>query len=123
MSLNVYIDRFAGNTVAVLASEDKLIEYFIEKSKKTQIVGSVYKGKVKNVLSGINACFVDVGLEKNGYLSVGDTLIDKNLLSKDNLPDVLDISEGDEIMVQAIKDPAGTKAARHRKKGELTYGI
>ncbi len=115
MSLNVYIDRFAGNTVAVLASEDKLIEYFIEKSKKTQIVGSVYKGKVKNVLSGINACFVDVGLEKNGYLSVGDTLIDKNLLNEDSVFSELNLKEEDEIIVQAVKDPTKSKGVRLTK--------
>ena len=112
MSINLYLDNIGGNTIAALADGKRLVEYHIERSSANQIVGNIYKGKVEVVLSGMQAAFINVGLQKNGYLFVGDTLIDKSLLSDGNFPDTLDIKEGDEIMVQAVKDPSGTKGAR-----------
>lgn len=113
MAKNIYFDKVCGSVVCAVAEDKKLIEYQIEKCNKTQIVGSVFKGKVKNVLPGMQAAFVDIGLNKNGYLFVGDTLVDKTELeSSVDMPSVLDLKEGDEIMVQAVKDPVGTKGAR-----------
>ncbi len=112
MSIKLFLDNIGGNTIAALAKGNRLLEYHVEKNSSNQIVGNIYKGKVQAVLSGMQAAFIDVGLQKNGYLYVGDTLIDKNLLAGNTLPSVLDITEGDEIMVQAIKDPTGQKGAR-----------
>ena len=112
MSINLYLDYIGGNTIAALADGKRLLEYHIEKSSANQIVGNIYKGKVETVLSGMQAAFVNVGLQKNGYLYVGDTLIDKSLLEDNDVPMTLDIKEGDEIMVQAVKDPNGSKGAR-----------
>ena len=58
-------------------SDNKLLEYHIEKKNSKVVVGSVYKGIVENVLDGMQAAFVNVGLEKNGYLYVDDMLADK----------------------------------------------
>ena len=113
MSKNILIDRFGGNTVGALCDNGKLIEYHIEKSNKTQIVGSIYKGVVKNVLDGMQAAFVDIGLNKNGYLFVSDMLVDTSLIEgKTILPSQLNIKVGDQIMVQVVKDPVGVKGAR-----------
>ncbi len=112
MSINLYLDKIGGNTIAALADGKRLLEYHIEKANANQIVGNIYKGKVEAVLSGMQAAFVNVGLQKNGYLNVGETLVDKALLEGDALPETLDIKEGDEIMVQAVKDPTGSKGAR-----------
>ncbi len=113
MSKNILIDTFGGNTIGALCSNGKLIEYHIEKSNKTQIVGSIYKGVVKNVLDGMQAAFVDIGLSKNGYLFVSDMLIDTTLIEgKTILPSQLNVKVGDEIMVQVVKDPVGVKGAR-----------
>ncbi len=113
MSKNIFIDSFGGNVIGALAKDDKLIEYHIEKSNKTQIVGSIYKGVVKNVLNGMQAAFVDIGLEKNGYLSATDMLIDTSgIITNSTLPNILNLKEGDEVMVQAVKDPSSTKGAR-----------
>ncbi len=111
MALNLYLDKMGGNIVGALADGNRLIEYHVEKSKKNLIVGSIYKGKVQNVLNGMQAAFVDVGLERNGYLSAFDTLVDKNDFEEE-LPSVLNLKEGDEVMVQAIKAPTGNKGVR-----------
>ncbi len=113
MAKHILIDSFGGNTVGALCSDGKLIEYHIEKSNKTQIVGSIYKGVVRNVLDGMQAAFVDIGLNKNGYLFVSDMLIDTSLIeAKTILPSQLNLKVGDEIMVQVVKDPVGVKGAR-----------
>ena len=113
MGKSIYFDTLAGHIVCAVAKGDKLVEYQIEKSNKQQIVGSIFKGRVQNVLPGMQAAFIDVGLEKNGYLFVGDTLVDKTeLMGANTIPAVLDLKEGDEIMVQAVKDPVGSKGAR-----------
>lgn len=76
-------------------------------------IGSVFKGKVENVLCGMQAAFVNVGLPRNGYLAADDMLMDKaEIEGKIEIPSVLDLKEGDEIMVQAVKDPAGNKGVR-----------
>ena len=86
MSINLYLDYIGGNTIAALADGKRLLEYHIEKSSANQIVGNIYKGKVETVLSGMQAAFVNVGLQKNGYLYVGDTLIDNSLLEDNDIP-------------------------------------
>ena len=113
MAKSIYFDKLAGNVVCAVAKGEKLVEYQFEKCNKLQIVGSIFKGKVQNVLPGMQAAFIDIGLEKNGYLFVEDTLVDKKELVGDKpLPSALDLTAGDEIMVQAVKDPVGNKGAR-----------
>lgn len=113
MTKSIYFDKAGGNIICAVAEGDKLIEYQIEKCNKTQIVGSVFKGRVQNVLPGMQAAFIDIGLDRNGYLFVEDTLVDKSELElSGKFPSQLNLKEGDEIMVQAVKDPVGTKGAR-----------
>lgn len=111
MSKNIYVDSYGGSITAALAKEGKLLEYHIEKKNTKVIAGSIYKGRVENVLEGMQAAFINIGLEKNGYLYAGDMLADKSDLPLD-IPNTLNIKEGDEILVQAIKDPFGSKGVR-----------
>lgn len=101
--------------VAVL--EDKVIvEIYIERSLNQRLVGNIYKGKVENVLPGMQAAFVDIGLEKNAFLFVEDALPPRTAGDDDanssntNITSVL--KEGQEIVVQIAKEPIGTKGAR-----------
>ncbi|MHB9093629.1 MAG: ribonuclease E/G, partial [Eubacteriales bacterium] len=102
--------------VAVL--EDKVVvEIYIERSLNQRLVGNIYKGKVENVLPGMQAAFVDIGLEKNAFLFVEDALPPGRTGDEDtgsgihpNITDVL--KEGQEILVQIAKEPIGTKGAR-----------
>lgn len=113
MSVNIYVDSHGGNVIGAVADGKKLLEYRVEKKNKAVTIGSVFKGRVENVLPGMQAAFVNVGLQKNGYLSASDMLMDKTeLLGKVEIPSILNLKEGDEIMVQAVKDPAGSKGVR-----------
>ncbi len=109
----IFLDCYGGNVIAALAEDKKLLEYQTEKVGGRVVVGSVYKGRVENVLNGMQAAFVNIGLEKNGYLYTGDTLVDKSQLDGAiNFPTKLDLKVGDEIIVQVIKDASGTKGVR-----------
>ncbi len=104
------------NRVAILEDGD-LAELYIEREEK--VIGSIYKGKVQNVLPGMGAAFVDIGLGRNAFLYVDD--INKQPL---NIGDVeitqghsgFTISEkvkrGDDVLVQIVKEPRGLKGAR-----------
>ncbi|MGN0819415.1 MAG: Rne/Rng family ribonuclease [Christensenellaceae bacterium] len=109
----IFIDGAGGNITFALVENGKLIEYQSEKKFSSVIVGSVYKGKVENVLPGMQAAFVNIGLEKNGYLNTGDILVDKNDIDgATTIPSVLELNVGDEIMVQVVKDASGSKGCR-----------
>ena len=113
MSVSLYVDCVCGNYVGAIAEDGRLVEYRVEKKNSAVPIGSVFKGKVENVLGGMQAAFVNVGLSRNGYLSAGDMLMDKSEIDgKVDIPSVLNLNPGDEIMVQAVKDPAGTKGVR-----------
>lgn len=105
--------------VAVL--EDKvLVELYIERSLNQRLVGNIYKGKVENVLPGMQAAFVDIGLEKNSFLYVEDAQPQKNghefgeRAEHDNRQlNITDlVKEGQEVLIQIAKEPIGTKGAR-----------
>lgn len=103
--------------VAVL--EDKtLVEIYIERSINQRLVGNIFRGRVENVLPGMQAAFVNIGLEKNAFLYVEDALPAN---SQDgggqagytlgaNICDIL--KQGQEILVQIVKEPIGTKGPR-----------
>ena len=104
------------NRVAILENGD-LAELYIEREEK--VIGSIYKGKVQNVLPGMGAAFVDIGLGRNAFLYVDD--INKQPL---NIGDVEitqghsgftigeKVKRGDDILVQIVKEPRGLKGAR-----------
>lgn len=101
--------------VAVL--EDRiLVEMYIERSLNQRLVGNIFRGRVENVLPGMQAAFVDIGLERNAFLYVEDALPSR---SSDgyhhsglatNISDIL--KRGQDIIVQIVKEPIGTKGPR-----------
>ncbi|HKL93729.1 MAG TPA: Rne/Rng family ribonuclease [Clostridia bacterium] len=96
-----------------MTENSELAEFYIERSSVLGIVGNIYKGKVMNVLSGMKAAFVNIGLEKNGFLYVGESLVDITALAKKKKTvATLNISAGDMIMCQVVKDQFGDKGAR-----------
>jgi ribonuclease G len=95
----------------------RVAELYIERRGGRSIVGNIYKGKVDNVLPGLEAAFVDIGLEKNGFLHVDEivlpgveTLKRGRGGSGRKISDLL--KPGQEIVVQVVKDPLKTKGAR-----------
>ena len=83
-----------------LAEDGELIEFGAEHVAERSHVGNIYKGKVENVLGGMKAAFVNVGLERNGFLYIGDD------------EESAKVSAGDIVMCQVVKEQMGTKGAR-----------
>ncbi len=98
--------------VAVL-EDDRVAEVYLERPERRSIAGNIYLGTVDNVLPGMEAAFIEIGLEKNGFLYV-DEIVTPELEGKarhgKKIQDL--ISRGQSIMVQAVKDPMKTKGAR-----------
>jgi ribonuclease G len=104
----VSVDRF--ETRVAITEGDRVSECHIERRGRRSVVGHVWKGRVENVLAGMEAAFVDVGIEKAGFLHVDEVVAMGVPKSKRLIANLL--KKGDEILVQAIKDPMGTKGSR-----------
>ncbi|HET8639798.1 MAG TPA: Rne/Rng family ribonuclease [Solirubrobacterales bacterium] len=123
MKKTILVSADRGETrVAVLESKTKggkrdVAELYIERRGRRSIVGNIYKGKVDNVLPGMEAAFVDIGLERNGFLHVDEIVLPsgeqapKRGRGSGRRIDEL-IKPGQEITVQVVKDPLKTKGAR-----------
>ena len=97
--------------VAVL-EDDVAVEVYLGRPSHRSVAGNVYKGVVDNVLPGMEASFVEIGLEKNGFLYV-DEIVVPELEGKRHGRRIQELIErGQEVLVQAVKDPMGTKGAR-----------
>jgi len=117
MSKEIIVNVDTRETRVALIDNGKLVELHIEREER--IAGSIYKSKVANVLPGMDAAFVDIGLERNAFLYAGDVLPEAGeelpLAKKDatktvNIRDLLKV--GQEVLVQVVKGPRGTKGAR-----------
>src|SRR2546430_9080439 len=104
----VSVDRF--ETRVAITEGDRVTECHIERRGYRSVVGHVWKGRVENVLAGMEAAFVDVGLEKGGFLHIDEVVAIGVPKRRRQIADLL--KKGDEIIVQATKDPMGTKGAR-----------
>jgi ribonuclease G len=101
----------AEQRVAIL-EDDKVAEVYLERPESRSIAGNIYKGTVDNVLPGMEAAFVEIGLEKNGFLYV-DEIVTPELEGRRHGRKIQDLlSRGEEILVQAVKDPMKSKGAR-----------
>lgn len=115
--------------VAILENK-RIEEFYVERPDAVNLVGNIYKGKVESVLPGMAAAFVELGLEKNGFLHVGDVVTGLSSFEKlfedggaddeierieknKPLPSIASLlKKGDEVLVQVVKEPIGTKGAR-----------
>ena len=101
-----------ANTRVCIVEDGKLVEFWVERESTERIVGNIYKGKVMNVLPGMESAFVNIGLEKNAFLYAGDMVDCDCCEQKDESTNKLNIKVGDEILVQVVKDQFGNKGAR-----------
>ncbi len=96
----------------------RVAELYLERRGSRSIVGNIYKGKVDNVLDGLEAAFVDIGLEKNGFLHIDEIVlpgveIPRRGRGQEGGKRISEILKpGKEIVVQVVKDPLKTKGAR-----------
>jgi ribonuclease G len=96
----------------------RVAELYFERRGNRSIVGNIYKGRVDNVLAGLEAAFVDIGLEKNGFLHVDEIVLPgvetpRRGRGKEGGKKITDLLKpGQEVVVQVVKDPLKTKGAR-----------
>ncbi len=126
----IYINESMGETRIAILEDNQLVEVYIEKQNKQRLVGNIYKGKVENVLPGMQAAFVDIGYDVNAFLPFsevensvylveeedGDNSDSKNGAEKrhrqknDNIS--VDLETNQDIYVQVIKEPFAGKGPR-----------
>ncbi|NOQ93323.1 MAG: ribonuclease G [Methylophaga sp.] len=116
MSSEILINVTPTETRAVVVDNGVLQDVFIERTECRGIVGNIYKGKVCRVLPGMQAAFVEIGLARAAFLHASDISIPQGqtgTLKKTEVPPITSLlREGQEVLVQVIKDPLGSKGAR-----------
>jgi len=114
------VDIGASENRVALLEDNELAEIYIEKAGAETMVGNIYRGKVSSVLPGMQAAFVDIGYDKNAFLYAGDIIAKKdysddddegvNVVKDCNISDL--VSVGQELTVQVVKEPIGSKGPR-----------
>ncbi|MGH9348455.1 MAG: Rne/Rng family ribonuclease [Vicinamibacterales bacterium] len=136
MTKEMIISSSAHETRVAILEDDQVAEIFIERERQRGVVGNLYKGRVSKVLPGMQSAFVDIGLERDGFLYVSDVAdtfeeLDRFDTDEDDHkgngrarngrdrdqkrpdPKIEELlKEGQEIIVQVAKEPLGTKGAR-----------
>src|SRR5262245_9847888 len=136
MRREICIDRVPGETRVALLEDDLLAEILVERETARGVAGNVYLGRVRNILPGMQAAFVDLGLERDGFLYVEDAggpvrAPEEGFFAEEavDAPEVAPpgaarprplpaariedlVREGQEIVVQVTKDPMARKGAR-----------
>ncbi|MBS1719454.1 MAG: Rne/Rng family ribonuclease [Armatimonadetes bacterium] len=117
--IEILVNVTNRETRIVMLEDGQPMEYRVEREER--VVGSIFKGIVQNVLPGMDAAFVDIGLERNAFLYVGDILpeeggdqspqsVKRSELRRRKIKEL--IRPGQQVMVQVTKGPRGTKGAR-----------
>ena len=113
MKSKILVDFESYMCSVALIEDGDLKEFYVEDRNMNRITGNIYKGKVVNVLPGLQFAFVDIGQKRNGFLAAGDMLEDRTALFHSGaVPTRLDVSAGDYVLVQAVKEPTDTKGPR-----------
>src|SRR5690606_23586220 len=101
-----------GSTQIVILEGPVLVEHYVARPDSSSMVGNIYLAKVRNVLPGMEASFLDFGAAKNGVLYAADVAYDKKKHRNGHPRIEESLEEGDEVLVQVVKDPMGAKGAR-----------
>ncbi len=110
MKAEILINATSREVRAAVLDNGVLQEVLVERVSRIGLVGNIYKGRVVRVLPGIQAAFMDIDLERTAFLHVSDIRRSK---PGDEPPDIRQLlREGDELLVQVIKEPLGNKGAR-----------
>src|ERR1051325_2287506 len=135
MTKEMIISSNGHETIVAILEDDLAAEIFVERERQRGVVGNVYKGRVSKVLPGMQCAFIDLGLERDGFLYVADVVdameefdkLDSDDDEKDNgkdgekekpkgprpQPKIEELlNAGQEILVEVVKEPLGTKGAR-----------
>src|SRR3954468_2713807 len=132
MQKEMIVSSNGHETQVAILEEDLVSEVFVERERQRGVVGNVYKGRVSKVLPGMQCAFIDIGLERDGFLYVSDVVDTIEEFARLEGDDEADggkgkgrdrtpqpqpkieelLKEGQEIVVQVAKEPLGTKGAR-----------
>ena len=116
MSEEILVNFTPMETRVALMESGSTQEIHIERTAHRGIVGNIYAGSVVRVLPGMQAAFVDIGVERTSFINAADIvgMDDRGPQNQNRLPDTISshLHEGQKIIVQVIKDPLGTKGAR-----------
>jgi ribonuclease G len=105
------ISRDSLETRVALLEEGRLAELYLERPGHSSLVGNIYKGRVENVLAGMDAAFVDIGLDRNGFLYVDEVAAGGTRAGQTRKITEL-LQGGKEVLVQVARDPMGNKGPR-----------
>lgn len=108
MKQTLLIERVMDQTRLAVIEDNRLCELHIQRPDSGNLTGNIYQGRVENVLPGMNAAFVDLGLEKNGFLSADD--LPSNTPGPRRIERLL--RPGQEVLVQVVKSQPGAKGPR-----------
>lgn len=125
MASELVINVTYSETRIAFLENGTLVEFFIEKKNDRSMVGSIYKGKVVRIVPGMDAAFIDIGLEKSAFLYVGDIVLDGMMYEEfdssdfhfeagERIEGVLE--DGQELIVQVSREPIGQKGTRVTSK-------
>lgn len=115
MMKTMLIHEEGGLLQAAVLHNGRIVDFFMERSEAGGLAGNIYKGRVVNVLPGMQAAFVDIGLSKNAFLYIDELLQpgDENRGKDKDKPSIEElVRPGQELLVQVIKEPLGGKGAR-----------
>ena len=117
MNKEILVDANKFSTRVAVVEDGVPVELYVEQEGSERLVGNIYLGKVQNVLPGMQAAFVDIGLERNAFLYAGDVFFPGDQYDElEQLPESRKITDllkpGQTVLVQVAKDPIGTKGAR-----------
>jgi ribonuclease G len=116
MTTEILLNVAPRENRGALIENGVLTELFVERQSRRGIVSNLYKGRVQRVLPGMQAAFIDVGLERTAFLHAADIAPpnpDNTMIGTPPTEDIRSlVREGDDILVQVVKDPMGTKGAR-----------
>ncbi len=115
MSEEILINVSPVETRVALVENGVVQEFYIERSHGETYVGNIYKGKVVRVLPGMQAAFVEIGLERTGFIHAADMMPEppEGEVRRTEVPDIRSlVREGQTLLVQVAKDPISTKGAR-----------
>jgi ribonuclease G len=116
MSVEILINASTHEARAAVVENGVLQELFLERASRRGLISNIYKGRVSRVLPGMQAAFIDIGMERTAFLHASDILDPQNGETGIETPHSENIrslvAEGNEILVQVVKDPLGSKGAR-----------
>ncbi|MGL5100284.1 MAG: ribonuclease E/G, partial [Fusobacteriaceae bacterium] len=110
----IVLNRDIFGCKAVIIENNRVMEIFVERDGESACNGHIYKGKISNVIPGMEAAFVNIGMEKNAFLHIDNVAEYQQEKNSDVKRKSIDkyFAVGEEVLVQAVSEPTGNKGAR-----------